>query len=176
MKPFIITEAEKERILQKHIEATGRQYLPETKHENHEIYTFKDKYGSPSTGYSDIDMKDFDEFDSDLGFDAPSIADIAILKKLDKEASKNFGKRRPKFSGHEKELDEDIHDSYPIPKIIRDLKASTEITDEHIEDIMNGDEQALEDAKTMYGMTEDGKLRQGIIQKLEVLYPTFGRE
>ena len=70
MKPFIISEQEREEILKKHVEATGRQYLPESKHETDEIYSFKDTKHYPSSGYSDIEPKDFDEFDFDLGFDA----------------------------------------------------------------------------------------------------------
>jgi len=169
MKPFILTEAEKQEILQKHINATSRQYLPESKHETEEIYSFADPKKTPSSGYSDIDMKDFDEFDFDLGFDAPSMADIKRLEKLDKKASKGFLDKKPKYTGSEVELDEELSEGYSVPQMIRDLKDSTEITSAHLDDIMNGDEKALEDAILMYGHSKDGKPRQGIIDKLEFL-------
>lgn len=170
MKPFVISEQEKEEILRKHIEATGRQYLPESKRETEEIYSFKNDNTAPSTGYSDIDTKDFDEYDFDLGFDAPSLADVKRLKKLDKKASKGFLDRKPKFSGHEKELDEELSEGYSVPQMIRDLKDATGITDAHLDDIMNGDETAFEDAKIMYGYTDEGTVRRGILDKLEYLY------
>ena len=170
MKPFIISEQEREEILKKHVEATGRQYLPESKHETDEIYSFKDTKHYPSSGYSDIEPKDFDEFDFDLGFDAPSMADIKRLEKLDKKASKGFLDKKPKFTGHESELDEEMTEGYSVPQMIRDLKSATEITDAHLDDIMNGDETALEDAKFMYGYTEDGKPRRGILDKLDYLF------
>lgn len=170
MKPFIISEQEREEILRKHIEATGRQYLPESKHETEEIYSFKNDTTSPSTGYSDMNLKDFNEYNFDLGFDAPSLADIKRLEKLDKKASKGFLDRKPKFTGHEKELDEELSEGYSVPQMIRDLKDATGITDAHLDDIMNGDETALEDAKIMYGYTEDGKVRRGILDKLDYLY------
>jgi hypothetical protein len=169
MKPFILTEAEREEILQKHINATSRQYLPESKHETEENYNFAKPKKTPSTGFSDIDMKDFDEFDFDLGFDAPSMADIKRLENLDKKASKGFLHKKPKYTGSEVKLDEELSEGYSVPQMIRDLKDSTEITTAHLDDIMNGDEKALEDAKTMYGYTKEGKIRQGIIDKLEFL-------
>ena len=170
MKPFIISEQEREEILRKHVEATGRQYLPESKHETDEIYSFADKKKTPSSGYSDIDIKDFDEYDFDLGFDAPSMADIKRLEKSDKKASKGFLYKKPKFTSHEKELDEELSEGYSVPQMIRDLKSATEITTAHLDDIMNGDETALEDAKIMYGYTEDGKERRGILDKLDYLF------
>lgn len=170
MKPFVISEQEREEILRKHIEATGRQYLPESKHETEEIYSFKDEKNPMSSGYSDIDMKDFDEYDFDLGFDAPSMADVKRLEKLDKKASKGFLDRKPKFTGHEKELDEELSEGYSVPQMIRDLKDATGITDAHLDDIMSGDETALEDAKLMYGYTEEGTVRRGILDKLDYLF------
>jgi hypothetical protein len=170
MKPFIISEQEREEILRKHVEATGRQYLPESTHETDEIYSFADKKKTPSSGYSDIDIKDFDEHDFDLGFDAPSMADIKRLEKLDKKASKGFLDKKPKFTGYEKELDEELSEGYSVPQMIRDLKTATEITDAHLDDIMNGDETALEDAQVMYGYSKEGKPRQGILDKLNYLF------
>jgi hypothetical protein len=78
MKPFTISEQEREEILRKHIEATGRQYLPESKHETEEIYSFKSDTSAPSTGYSDMDLKDFDEFD----FDKAHVILETLLEKL----------------------------------------------------------------------------------------------
>jgi|688.fasta_scaffold35289_1 hypothetical protein len=169
MKPFTISEQEREEILRQHIEATGRHYLPESKHETEEIYSFKNDTSAPSTGYSDMDLKDFDEFNFDLGFDAPSLADVKRLENLDKKASKGFLGRKPKFMGHEMELDEELSEGYSVPQMIRDLKDSTGITDAHLDDIMNGDETALEDAKIMYGYTDEGTVRRGILDKLDYL-------
>ena len=168
MKPFIITEEEKNKILHQHIEATSRQYLPESKHETEEIYTMRDKK-TPSTGYSDMDMKDFDEFEHDLGFDAPSIVDIKRLKKLDKSAVKNMFKKRPKFTGSEVELDEEM-DSYSIPQMKRDLIDATGISQEELDAILSGDEDALEEAKVTYGYTDEGRVRFGILDKLDFLF------
>ena len=170
MKPFIISEQEREEILRKHVEATGRQYLPESKHETDEIYSFTNPKFSQSSGYSDIDIKDFDEYDFDLGFDAPSMADIKRLEKLDKKASKGFLDKKPKFTGHEKELDEEMTEGYSVPQMIRDLKDATGITDAHLDDIMRGDETALEDAQIMYGYTDEGTVRRGILEKLDFLF------
>ena len=170
MKPFIISEQEKEEILRKHVEATGRQYLPESKHETDEIYSFTNPKFSQSSGYSDIDIKDFDEYDFELGFDAPSMADIKRLEKLDKKASKGFLDKKPKFTGHEKELDEEMTEGYSVPQMIRDLKDATGITDAHLDDIMRGDETALEDAQIMYGYTDEGTVRRGILEKLDFLF------
>jgi len=169
MKPFTISEQERDEILRQHIEATGRHYLPESKHETEEIYSFKSNNSAPSTGYSDMDLRDFDEFNFDLGFDAPSLADVKRLEDLDKKASKGFLGRKPKFMGHEIELDEELSEGYSVPQMIRDLKDSTGITDAHLDDIMNGDETALEDAKIMYGYTDEGTVRRGILDKLDYL-------
>lgn len=166
LKLFKISEKEKKKILEQHINATKKQYLSE-KDETKEIYSFSKDYEGKK-GYSDIDDQDFFDLmskgDIDLGFDAVGVADIERMKK-DKGYEREVKKPKEMNSGEMKESYQ-----YSVPSIIKDLKDATEITDEMIDLIMNGDEEALLDAETMFGYTDEGRVRRGILDKLDYLY------
>jgi hypothetical protein len=165
LKLFKISEKEKKNILAQHINATKKQYLSESQ-ENNEIYSFKNP-SEKSKGFSDMDDTDFYELltkgDLDLGFDAMGVAD---LKRIKSEKTPERVVKKPKQISRE----EMTESQYPVRLMIDDLKEATGITDEMIELIMGGDEQALSDAELMFGYSDDGKVRRGILAKLDRLF------
>lgn len=166
LKLFKISENEKKKILEQHINATKKHYLPK-KSETKEIYSFsKDSEGEK--GYSDIDDQDFFDLmskgDMELGFDAVGVADIERMR-MEKGFERNFKKPKNLNSGEMTEAYQ-----YSVPSIIKDLKDSTDITDKIIGLIMRGDDEALSDAETMFGYTDEGRPRRGILDKLNYLH------
>jgi hypothetical protein len=67
-------------------------------------------------------------------------------------------------------LDEEEMSRYSIPQMKRDLIDATGISQEELDAILAGDEDALEEAKVTYGYTDEGRVRFGILDKLDFLF------